>query len=92
MRRPSGPHPRQDEVNRLFTGDEQLAPGYGAAVAAAAPFRRRRHTAAPFCKHLFVPNFVGAVGDTVQITDDNCHLLRSGYEVALPVAPCTPPR
>ena len=34
---------------------------------------------APFCKHLFVPNFVGATVGALPITDGNRHLLRSGY-------------
>eukprot|EP00051_Salpingoeca_urceolata_P033376 m.20385 g.20385 ORF g.20385 m.20385 type:complete len:245 (+) comp6157_c0_seq1:61-795(+) len=35
---------------------------------------------APFCKHLFVPNFVGAKVATLAITDSNEHLLKSGYK------------
>lgn len=34
---------------------------------------------APFCKHLFVPNFVGAYCGTVKITPDNEKYLKSGY-------------
>lgn len=34
---------------------------------------------APFCKHLFVPNFVGATVGALPITEENRHLLRSGY-------------
>lgn len=34
---------------------------------------------APFCKHVFVPNFVGAKVGALRITDDNRGLLRSGY-------------
>ncbi|KAL6753432.1 flagellar associated protein [Haematococcus lacustris] len=34
---------------------------------------------APFCKHIFVPNFVGAKLGALRITDANRHLLRSGY-------------
>ena len=34
---------------------------------------------APFCKHLFVPNFVGATVGALAILDANRHLLRSGY-------------
>lgn len=34
---------------------------------------------APFCKHVFVPNFVGAKLGALEITDANRHLLRSGY-------------
>lgn len=45
---------------------------------------------APFCKHLFVPNFVPGLQDTVlQITDANAALLKSEYaartEKELPV-------
>ena len=35
---------------------------------------------APFCKHVFVPNFTPAVTPYLEITDANRHLLRSGYE------------
>ena len=35
---------------------------------------------APFCKHLFVENFTSAISGTLEITDDNRNLLRSGYE------------
>jgi len=35
---------------------------------------------APFCKHLFVPNFVpGLIDGAVEITEDNAGLLRSEY-------------
>ena len=34
---------------------------------------------APFCKHVFVPNFVGAKVGNVEITEANAHLLKSGY-------------
>ena len=40
---------------------------------------------APFCKHLFVPNFLeGALVDAVPITKDNEHLLRSEYQARKP--------
>jgi hypothetical protein len=35
---------------------------------------------APFCKHFFVPNFVGAHATSVKITSANEHLLRTRYE------------
>jgi hypothetical protein len=35
---------------------------------------------APFCKHLFVPNFAGMLRTTIAITEDNQHMLRSAYE------------
>jgi len=35
---------------------------------------------APFCKHLFIPNFTPARGSCLEITSENEHLLRSGYE------------
>ena len=35
---------------------------------------------APFCKHLFVPNFVGAQLNYLEITPDNESKLRSGYD------------
>lgn len=34
---------------------------------------------APFCKHIFVPNFVGAKLGALPIKDTNRHLLRCGY-------------
>lgn len=34
---------------------------------------------APFCKHVFVPSFVGAKVGALEITDDNRPLLQSGY-------------
>eukprot|EP01086_Lenisia_limosa_P013417 TRINITY_DN42520_c0_g1_i1.p1 TRINITY_DN42520_c0_g1~~TRINITY_DN42520_c0_g1_i1.p1 ORF type:complete len:195 (+),score=39.33 TRINITY_DN42520_c0_g1_i1:3-587(+) len=44
---------------------------------------------APFCKHIILPNFTDAKVGAVEITDDNRHLLRSGYlartEKELPV-------
>ncbi|KAE9010310.1 hypothetical protein PF005_g12350 [Phytophthora fragariae] len=35
---------------------------------------------APFCKHLFVPNFTGARLNMVAITQANAHMLMSDYE------------
>mmetsp|Transcript_34163 Transcript_34163/g.45165 ORF Transcript_34163/g.45165 Transcript_34163/m.45165 type:complete len:256 (+) Transcript_34163:49-816(+) len=35
---------------------------------------------APFCKHLFVPNFAGVFNSIVPITDENRNLLLSDYE------------
>ncbi|CAM9895168.1 unnamed protein product [Phaeothamnion confervicola] len=35
---------------------------------------------APFCKHLFLPNFAGVRKSIVRITPENEPLLRSGYE------------
>jgi len=34
---------------------------------------------APFCKHIFVPNFTGARLGSLVITQENRHLLRSAY-------------
>ncbi|KAL6060378.1 DUF3228 domain-containing protein (Fragment), variant 2 [Balamuthia mandrillaris] len=34
---------------------------------------------APFCKHLFIPNFTGATVGSLRITPENEHLLRSDY-------------
>jgi Protein of unknown function (DUF3228) len=34
---------------------------------------------APFCKHIFVPNFVGAQVPVMEITADNEHLIRTKY-------------
>eukprot|EP00854_Cymbomonas_tetramitiformis_P009573 gene9573-11339_t len=39
---------------------------------------------APFCKHVFVPNFLGALSGTLEITPDNAHLLKSGYQSRTP--------
>jgi hypothetical protein len=35
---------------------------------------------APFCKHLFIPNFTPARGSCLDISPENEHLLRSGYD------------
>lgn len=36
---------------------------------------------APFCKHIFVPNFIpGLKAATVEITDQNKHLIESDYQ------------
>eukprot|EP00955_Chlamydomonas_euryale_P082107 363670-Chlamydomonas_euryale.AAC.19 len=34
---------------------------------------------APFCKHVFVPNFINAKTGALEITEANQHLLHSGY-------------
>lgn len=39
---------------------------------------------APFCKHVFIPNFVGAKLGALKITPENAHLLRSGYSKRRP--------
>ncbi len=39
---------------------------------------------APFCKHVFVPNFVGAKVGCVSITEANAHKLKSGYSSRSP--------
>jgi len=39
---------------------------------------------APFCKHVFVPNFVGAKASTLTITDDNAKHIRSEYKSRKP--------
>lgn len=39
---------------------------------------------APFCKHLFVPNFTDTTADVVAITDANRHLLRTKYSARTP--------
>lgn len=39
---------------------------------------------APFCKHVFVPNFVGAKAGSVAITGENCSLIETGYEARSP--------
>jgi hypothetical protein len=35
---------------------------------------------APFCKHLFVPNFAGVKNNVLVVTPENEGRLRSGYE------------
>eukprot|EP00640_Fibrocapsa_japonica_P005071 CAMPEP_0113936132 /NCGR_PEP_ID=MMETSP1339-20121228/3106_1 /TAXON_ID=94617 /ORGANISM="Fibrocapsa japonica" /LENGTH=201 /DNA_ID=CAMNT_0000938489 /DNA_START=184 /DNA_END=789 /DNA_ORIENTATION=+ /assembly_acc=CAM_ASM_000762 len=35
---------------------------------------------APFCKHLFVPNFAGVERSIVAITEENRHLIQSEYQ------------
>ena len=35
---------------------------------------------APFCKHIFVPNFTPCTTPYLEITEANQHLLRSGYD------------
>lgn len=59
-----------------------LQPGYGFPLFIflfTHKFAGSRY--APFCKHIFIPNFVSGlqVGD-MSITTDNVHLLRSGYK------------
>jgi hypothetical protein len=39
---------------------------------------------AEFCKHLIVPNFTEAKQSTLEITEDNYTLLRTGYEARRP--------
>lgn len=39
---------------------------------------------APFCKHVFVPNFAGVETSTVTIMPENQHLLVTGYEARTP--------
>lgn len=39
---------------------------------------------APFCKHVFVPNFTPALPTFVRITDENKPFLRSGYQARRP--------
>lgn len=39
---------------------------------------------APFCKHVFVPNFAGSLVNALKITPENESLLRSGYEARTP--------
>lgn len=40
---------------------------------------------APFCKHIFVPNWTGAPVSALPITDDNKHLLQSGAPAGMGV-------
>lgn len=39
---------------------------------------------APFCKHIFVPNFVGAQTGAVKITDEVRGAIECGYEARRP--------
>eukprot|EP01080_Neovahlkampfia_damariscottae_P008997 gene8997-1096_t len=39
---------------------------------------------APFCKHVFVPNFCGAKVSVLEITKENEHLLETGYQSRTP--------
>jgi hypothetical protein len=39
---------------------------------------------APFCKHVFIPNTVGARVGALRITPKNQHLLRTGYSARTP--------
>ncbi|CAM9613737.1 unnamed protein product [Discosporangium mesarthrocarpum] len=39
---------------------------------------------APFCKHIFVPNFAGVKTSMIKITAENVSLLVSGYEARTP--------
>jgi hypothetical protein len=39
---------------------------------------------APFCKHLFLPNWTGCLVSVLKITPDNENLLRSGYQSRRP--------
>ncbi|KAG5178864.1 flagellar associated protein, partial [Tribonema minus] len=39
---------------------------------------------ASFCKHIFMPNFMGVEGAIVRITPENEALLRSGYQARTP--------
>lgn len=39
---------------------------------------------APFCKHVFIPNFTDATVGAEAVTPQNAHLLRSGYQKRRP--------
>jgi len=56
---------------------EVLVELVNAALAAGAELRPGY---APFCKHLFVQNFTATKAGVAEITPENEHLLRSGYE------------
>lgn len=71
----------------------QFAPEYGGSRIEMAPaefeakvnaFYQANPTLAdgyaPFCKHVFMPNFAGLTSGTAPITPENEHLLRSTYE------------
>eukprot|EP00218_Dolichomastix_sp_CCMP3274_P005548 CAMPEP_0170161954 /NCGR_PEP_ID=MMETSP0033_2-20121228/76851_1 /TAXON_ID=195969 /ORGANISM="Dolichomastix tenuilepis, Strain CCMP3274" /LENGTH=205 /DNA_ID=CAMNT_0010399579 /DNA_START=477 /DNA_END=1094 /DNA_ORIENTATION=- len=81
-------------AERQWTTDESFQ-GTRLAHIDRAEFVRRVHEAhaagaplhdgyAPFCKHIFIPNFVGAKVGTLPITSENEHLLRSGYNARTP--------
>lgn len=80
---------------RVIGAGPEAAP-HGSACAQRAqrgPARRRAAPPAcpcppppadaPFCKHIFVPNFTGAPVSALPITDANRHLLQSGGRVDL---------
>ena len=54
--------------------------GCGAGTGDQEESGDTHHGYAPFCKHLFVPNFTPAASAYAAITPENRHLLRSGYE------------
>lgn len=71
----------------------QFSPDYGGSRIEMTPgefeakvneFYREHPTLAdgyaPFCKHVFMPNFAGLTSGTAPITLENEHLLRSLYE------------
>jgi hypothetical protein len=71
----------------------QFSPDYGGSRIEMTPaefeakvneFYREHPTLAdgyaPFCKHVFMPNFAGLTSGTAPITPENEHLLRSLYE------------
>ncbi|GAB5035891.1 flagellar associated protein [Nannochloropsis oceanica] len=71
----------------------QFSPEYGGSKITMPPaefearvnayYHANPHLAdgyAPFCKHIFMPNFAGLTAGTAPITPENEHLLRSVYE------------
>ncbi len=43
---------------------------------------------APFCKHVFVPNFTDALVTAFPVTPENVHLLKYAFHVFTWVPPC----
>ncbi|RHY25574.1 hypothetical protein DYB32_008226 [Aphanomyces invadans] len=77
------------KINELFdNNDVALVDGYISTCLSIPRFKHAHDwdpcSYAPFCKHLFVPNFVGARLSSATITPDNAHLLQSDYISRVP--------
>eukprot|EP00049_Salpingoeca_infusionum_P027978 m.35395 g.35395 ORF g.35395 m.35395 type:complete len:220 (+) comp9887_c0_seq1:189-848(+) len=65
---------------RIATSPEEFT----ATVNRLASLEDLKDGYAPFCKHVFVENFVGATCPVVELTDANKHLLESAYKSRTP--------
>eukprot|EP00190_Bangiopsis_sp_CCMP1999_P000911 CAMPEP_0198728078 /NCGR_PEP_ID=MMETSP1475-20131203/6713_1 /TAXON_ID= ORGANISM="Unidentified sp., Strain CCMP1999" /NCGR_SAMPLE_ID=MMETSP1475 /ASSEMBLY_ACC=CAM_ASM_001111 /LENGTH=209 /DNA_ID=CAMNT_0044490325 /DNA_START=74 /DNA_END=703 /DNA_ORIENTATION=- len=65
----------EEKVNEIYEQRKRVQDEYGDRPVLVDGY-------APFCKHLFVPNFVGDVlkCGTMTITPENEHLIRTRYE------------